>query len=293
MLAGLLFTVLAAEPTSLEAFEQAWAKGDLKAALARFSDNATVVWVADPSDLLNKRVSDQSYQGKDEINGFLSSFHPGFKYEPGEKTGDSGRTTWAAKVAYPWLKRLGLPDGATLNAEARQGSDGRITWLKLALSAADAAIAVPNVGEQNKALVRHFLDEVNKKNFSVVEEVLLPSFVQHSVVATSPGRQGVVDLYNALKKGFPDFRFDVDDMIAEGNRVAVRMTGRYTHKGEFLGVAPTGKAVVLLKMDFFTFVNGRCSEHWDSADRLGLLQQLGAIERVQKFNEMPGYDSFR
>lgn len=292
MLAPLLFAVLAAEPSPVEAFEKAWVQGDLKSALARVSDSATFVWVMDPSDLLNKKVQDQTFQGKDEIGGFLSSFLPGLKFEPGERAGDQARTTYSARLSYPWLKRLGVAEG-TLNVEVRLGSDGRIQWMKLSLSPEDAAIAAANVGEQNKAVVRHFLDEVNKKNFSVVDEVLLPSFVQHSVVAASPGRQGVVDLYHALKKAFPDFRFDVDDMVAEGNRVAVRMTGRYTHKGEFLGVPPTGKAVVLLKMDFFAFVNGRCSEHWDSADRLGLLQQLGALPRVEKFNQLPGYDSFR
>jgi steroid delta-isomerase-like uncharacterized protein len=288
----LIFSLLAAEPTALEAFERAWVQGDLKGALSKVSDNATVVWVMDPSDLLAKRVQDQTFRGKDEISGFLGSFLPGLKFEAGERTMEKARTTYAARIAYPWLKRLGVAE-AGVNVEARTGPDGRIHWLKLALAPEDAAIAAPNLGEQNKAVVRHFLDEVNKKNFSVVEEVLSPSFVQHSVVAASPGRQGVVDLYHALQKAFPDFRFDVDDILAEGNRVAVRMTGRYTHKGEFLGVPPTGKAVVLLKMDFFAFVNGRCTEHWDSADRLGLLQQLGAIERVKRFNELPGYDSFR
>ena len=57
--------------------------------------------------------------------------------------------------------------------------------------------------------------------------------------------------------------------------------------------APTGKAVVLLKMDIFRFVNGRCVEHWDSADRLGLLQQLGMVPKISRWDSMPGYEGFR
>jgi predicted ester cyclase len=293
MLATIVIAALAAEPSSpLEAFEQAWVKGDVKSALGKVSDNATFVFVMDPSDILNKKVPDQTFNGKDEISGLLWSFLPGLSLTPGERTTDKALTRYPAKLSYPWLKRLGVAE-ANAQVEARVGTDGRINWLKLALSPEDAAIAAPQLAEQNKAVVRHFLDEVNKKNFSVVDEVLLPSFVQHSVVAVSPGRQGVADLYVALKSAFPDFHFDVDDMVAEGNRVAVRMTGRYTHKGEYMGVAPTGKAVVLLKMDFFAFVNGKCTEHWDSADRYGLLQQLGVVPKISRFNELPGYDGFR
>ena len=157
----------------------------------------------------------------------------------------------------------------------------------------DGAKALAALPEQNKNRVRKYIDEVNKKNFAVVDEVLLPTFVQHSVVAVSPGREGLVQLYRELQFAFPDFNFAIDDMLAEGDRVAVRMTCRYTHKGEFLGVAPTGKAVVLLKMDIFRFVNGRCVEHWDSADRLGLLQQLGMVPKLPRWDSMPGYEGFR
>jgi predicted ester cyclase len=292
MLTSVLIAVLAADATPVEAFEQAWVKGDFKAAMTKVSDNATFVWVMDPGELLSKKVPDVTFNGRDEIVGFLWSFTPGLKLEASERTVEGNRQQYTARISYPWLKRLGLTE-ANLKVEARLGSDGRINWMRLALSPEDAAIAAPNLAEQNKAVVRHFLDEVNRKNFSVVDEVLTPSFVQHSVVAASPGRQGVADLYVALKAAFPDFRFDVDDMLGEGNKVAVRMTGRYTHKGEFLGVPPTGKAVVLLKMDIFAFVNGRCTEHWDSADRYGLLQQIGAVPKISKFNELPGYDSFR
>ena len=177
--------------------------------------------------------------------------------------------------------------------EVAFASDGKVASLKLSLSPEDGAKAVAAQPEQNKNRVRKYIDEVNKKNFAVVDEVLLPSFVQHSVVAVSPGREGLAQLYRELQAAFPDFNFAIDDLIAEGDRVAARLTGRYTHRGEYLGVAPTGKAVVLLKMDIFRFVNGRCVEHWDSADRLGLLQQLGMVPKIPRWDSLPGYEGFR
>ena len=200
--------------------------------------------------------------------------------------------SYPAKLAYPWLKALGVEEGHAL-VEVAFASDGKLASLKLSLSTEDGAKAVAALPEQNKNRVRRYIDEVNKKNFAVVDEVLLPTFVQHSVVAVSPGREGLVQLYRELQAAFPDFNFAIDDLIADGDRVAVRMTGRYTHKGEYLGVAPTGKAVVLLKMDIFRFVNGRCVEHWDSADRLGLLQQLGVVPKLPRWDSLPGYEGFR
>ncbi len=71
------------------------------------------------------------------------------------------------------------------------------------------------------------------------------------------------------------------------------MTARYTHKGEFQGIAPTNKAVTVSKFDFFRFAGGKCIAHWDSVDRLGLLQQLGVVPQVPRWSATPGYEGFR
>lgn len=289
-LALLLMTAAPAE--TAQAFERAWTGGDVAKALRHVSDNARFTFVMDAADPLSKRVPDQSFEGKGPIGGLLSSFLPGLTLEPGERAVGDGRLSYPARLAYPWLKRLGL-EHAQANVEVGLASDGRIASLRLSLSPEDSARAVSALAEQNKAVVRRYYDEVNKKNFAVVDEVLLPSFVQHSMVAVSPGREGVAALYRELAAAFPDFHFALDSLIAEGNDVAVRMTGRYTHKGEFLGIPPTGKAISLLKMDVFRFVNGRCVEHWDAADRLGLLQQLGVVPRLPRWNYLPGYEGFR
>lgn len=274
----------AADPSAtLDVFHEAWAKGDLAAATAQVTENATFTLAMDPAETLSKRVPDATFEGKEAVSALLWSFLPIAKLQASE-----GSLT----LEYGWAKKLGL-EAAHFAVRAKFAPDGRIRALELTLAPEDAARALPALPEQNKNVVRRYTEEVNKKNFAVVNEVLSPSFVQHSVVATSPGREGITQLYGDLKAAFPDFVFTLDELIAEGDRVATRMTCRYTHKGEYLGVPPTGKAVQLLKMDVFRFVNGKCFEHWDSADRLGLLQQLGVIPKLPKWNNLPGYEGFR
>jgi steroid delta-isomerase-like uncharacterized protein len=76
---------------------------------------------------------------------------------------------------------------------------------------------------------------------------------------------------------FPDIQFTTEDMIAEGDTVAVRRTFRGTHKGSLMGIPPTGKQVTTTMMTFNRIANGKIVEGWNNVDDLGLLQQLGVI----------------
>src|SRR5262245_23553413 len=98
-------------------------------------------------------------------------------------------------------------------------------------------------GEDNKALVRRWVDEVwNKRNMAAIEDFLAPTYVGHaSGVPDAKGPDGFRQRHAALSTAFPDFRFTVEEIIAEGDKVAMRNTLRGTHRGEFMGIAPTGK----------------------------------------------------
>jgi steroid delta-isomerase-like uncharacterized protein len=78
-------------------------------------------------------------------------------------------------------------------------------------------------------------------------------------------------------RAFPDLRLNIEDMVAEGDKVAVRVTATGTHKGELQGVLPTGKLVTFTTMDFLTIIDGKVTEEWSTTDIMGLMQQLGAI----------------
>jgi len=79
---------------------------------------------------------------------------------------------------------------------------------------------------------------------------------------------------------FPDIYVIVDDIIAQGNRVAIRWTGDATHKGEFMGIIPTGKKVVMTGVSFVHIVDGKILEEWSEMDILGLIRQLGIFQPV-------------
>lgn len=135
--------------------------------------------------------------------------------------------------------------------------------------------------EKNKRAMRKFVEEFQSGgNESVAEELLAPDFVDHSPFpGVSPDRDGVKRLFAALHVAFPDLRAVVHDQLAEGERVATRKTFRGTHRGEFLGISPTGRVVSFDVIDFVRMDKGRIAEHWNVVDLMGLLQQIGVAPR--------------
>jgi steroid delta-isomerase-like uncharacterized protein len=134
--------------------------------------------------------------------------------------------------------------------------------------------------EQAKALVRRFVEEIfNRGNMSVVEELFAPDFVEHEELpAGLPNdREGVIQLTTMLRSAFPDFKATIDDIIAEGSKVVIRMTWRGTQDGEFMGMPPSGKSVSIGVIDIIRIADGKFVEHWGQIDSMGMMQQLGAI----------------
>jgi steroid delta-isomerase-like uncharacterized protein len=84
-------------------------------------------------------------------------------------------------------------------------------------------------------------------------------------------------LLAGVNNAFPDLHHEIVDMVAEREKVAIRLNVTGTHKGEFQGIPPTGKKLSLYEMGFITIIDGKITEGWISADTMGLLQQLGAL----------------
>jgi steroid delta-isomerase-like uncharacterized protein len=136
------------------------------------------------------------------------------------------------------------------------------------------------MSEENKALVRRAYDELaNEGNLAVADETFAPNFVRHDLAAAQDvvGPEGVKQFIAAFRGAFPDLRFTIEDMVAEGDKVAVRSTFRGTHKGQYQGIAPTGKQVTFAGINIYRAAGGRVTEAWALADGLGLMQQLGVI----------------
>jgi len=133
--------------------------------------------------------------------------------------------------------------------------------------------------EQNKALFRRLLDEVaNKGNIALIDELVSPGVLEHEAFpGLSPDREGVKQFFTRIRQAFLDLRVTIHDEIAEGDKVVFRETWSGTHKGEFVGVAPTGKKVSFGTIDIVRIADGKIVEHWGQTDTMGLMQQLGVI----------------
>lgn len=132
--------------------------------------------------------------------------------------------------------------------------------------------------EQNKALARQLVEEVmNQGNISMIDEIINPDFVEHEELPPGipPGREAPKAMFSMLRSAFPDFKATIDDLIAEGDKVVIRHTWTGTHKGEFMGIPPTGKSVSFGVIDIIRIADGKFVEHWGQMDQMAMMQQLG------------------
>ena len=127
--------------------------------------------------------------------------------------------------------------------------------------------------------MRRFYEGISKGNLAIVEELVAADLVEHSpfVPGQAPGRQGTSELFTMIHAALPDLRITVEDMVAEGDKVVARGTFSGPHKGEFTGIAPTGKHITIGMIEILRIVGGKLVEHWNVVDSLGMMQQLGVV----------------
>jgi steroid delta-isomerase-like uncharacterized protein len=137
------------------------------------------------------------------------------------------------------------------------------------------------MSEENKVVVRRFFEEViNAGNLDWADEFVTADYVEHQHLPGAEGRHGieVAKAFLSMMRGaFPDYRFAVEDLIAEGDRVAARVTVSGTHRGELMGLAPTGRRITASGIEVFRFADGKMAEHWATFAALDLLQQIGLV----------------
>jgi steroid delta-isomerase-like uncharacterized protein len=134
-------------------------------------------------------------------------------------------------------------------------------------------------GEAAKAVVRRNTEEVQGKgNFAVFEELFAQDFVDHT---PQPGRtadrDGARQLYQALRSAFPDFHAVIHWQATDGDLVTTFKTYHGTHKGDFFGIAPTGRSIQFETVDAMRVRNGQITDHWGVANLFSLMEQLGAL----------------
>ncbi len=127
--------------------------------------------------------------------------------------------------------------------------------------------------------MRSTYERINAGDLDGFGELLSEDFVEHDEVpGLPPTKEGALAYFGSLLTAFPDMRMDVEDVIASGDKAVARVKASATHQGEFMGVPPTGKAVVIQLIDIMNFDDaGLVNEHWGVADLLSLMQQLGVV----------------
>ena len=132
--------------------------------------------------------------------------------------------------------------------------------------------------EENKALVRRFIEEFDGGNLAVMDELIAPDALLHYPGGVDVrGPEGLKEFVAPFITALPDFQHIVEDLLADGEKVIARYTVRATHKGEFRGCAPTGKQVTWTSIGIYRIADGKFQEWWAEADFLGLMQQLGVV----------------
>jgi steroid delta-isomerase-like uncharacterized protein len=132
-----------------------------------------------------------------------------------------------------------------------------------------------SIEEENKTVIQRFVDELNKGNLAVMDESLADNFVRTAINQPDMDKEGYKQFIAMLNNAFPDIQCTIVDVVAEGDKVAYRTSITGTHKGNLMGIAPTGKQFKITEDYFSRFEGGKIVEHNNLADMLSYYQQLG------------------
>lgn len=129
------------------------------------------------------------------------------------------------------------------------------------------------------ATMRSTYERINAGDIAGFGDLVADDFVEHQGgPGLPPTKEGTLEFFRILRATFPDMRMDVEDVIAGKDKTVARVKITGTHKGEFMGVSPTGTRVDVQLIDIMRFNGaGLVCEHWGVADMLSLMQQLGAV----------------
>ena len=131
---------------------------------------------------------------------------------------------------------------------------------------------------ENLELLRKSLAKFNAGDLEGYLEMFDKAVIFHGLSRKlKPGVGGLREYYTDLRRAFPDMRLASEDVLADGEKVANRYTFYGTHKGEYMGVAPTMKLIISAGIVINHFQSGKCVETWQSTDALGFLSQLGVV----------------
>jgi steroid delta-isomerase-like uncharacterized protein len=132
--------------------------------------------------------------------------------------------------------------------------------------------------EENKAIVRKMFEAINKHDLASLDKLMASDFVLHMHTQQTHGWNVNRRVVEDEIKAFPDFYVAIEDIIAEGDKVCVRLQETGTHRGEYHGLAPTGNKLSYTVVAIWRIVEGKIVEGWIAYDQMDFLKQLGVVE---------------
>lgn len=132
--------------------------------------------------------------------------------------------------------------------------------------------------EAYKRTVRKYPRAVASGELHVLDEICTEDVISHAPLGEPRGREALKEYEAPVHQAFPGFDVTFEDIVAEDNRVAMRILIRGIHEGEMMGIAPTGTEVKFQNVIFHRMDDGKIAERWVQPDVVGLLQQLGAVD---------------
>lgn len=134
-------------------------------------------------------------------------------------------------------------------------------------------------GGKNVEFMKKFVEFINSASEKLAHELVSPEAIFHVPGRPEPmvGPAGYLMIVGMMREGFPDIQWTVEELISEGDKVAARFTMRGTHHGQFMGVTPTGKPIIVQALNIYHLENGQIIKEYSSPDMLGLLAQIGAL----------------
>ena len=131
---------------------------------------------------------------------------------------------------------------------------------------------------ENKVVAMRTVDAINSRDMNKFESMLAPDAIEHSAPPGMPQtRETSIQFIGMLLNAFPDLKYTIEEMIAEGDLVVQRGTGTGTMKGDMLGMPATGKRATWSEIHILRVKDGQIAEHWALTDQVGMLQQLGLM----------------
>ena len=141
----------------------------------------------------------------------------------------------------------------------------------------------PAVEKNNMDVVQRIFHEAwNQKKLDVIDEVLSPDYVKHDVFGPEiRGPEAYKQFVGMFLDAFPDVQFKVEDVFSEGDKVVLRWSTTATHKGELMGIPPSGNEAGTTGLIIYRMSGGKIVEEWVNWNTLGLLQKIGVIPPLE------------